>query len=469
VNNIRDYTRLETKIKETKPVVAVRQRRSTAPEAPHFNRADVEALGASEPQWLRESRLVAWDLYEHLPMPSLTSDEAWRRTDYRHINWSEAGRAIAASNATLEVVPKANLEPLIGDEQGGTIVFVDGRLAHYELNDALKQQGIVFTDLRTAAREYEELVRPRLMTKAVLPNEGKFAALHAALWTHGVFLYVPSNVVVELPFHVVMYNSSDGMTMGHMLVAIEEASQATILVDYLSAEGQAQSLYVGATELLVGQGANLRYVGLQDWNRQTFEFSYQRARVDRDANLDWIVGNMGGELIKQFIEVELDGQGAMGRVSGMFFADGEQLFDQDTQQEHNAPLTTSDLLFKGAAKDTARTVWQGMIKSLPKMQKIDGFQACRNLVLSEDARMDAIPGLEIEADDVRCTHAATFGTLEEQPVFYLMSRGIPRADAELMVTEGFFEELLDRVPFERVQERLRASLEAKIVGKSKIK
>lgn len=449
-------------------MVAVRQRRAAVPEVPLFTRADVETISAREPQWLRESRLAAWDLYEHMPMPGM-SDEAWRRTDYRHINWSEAGRPVVGSNPTLDVVPKANLEPLIGDAQGGIIVFVDGKLAHCELNDALKNQGVVFSDLLTACREHEDLVRSRLMTKAVLPNEGKFAALHAALWTHGVFLYVPRGVAVELPFHVVMYSSGDGATMGHMLVAIEDNAQATILVDYLSAPGRAQSLYVGVTEMLVGQGANLRYVGLQDWNRQTYEFSYQRARVERDANLDWILGNMGGELVKQFIEVELDGQGAFGRVSGMFFADGEQLFDHDTQQVHNAPLTTSNLLFKGAAKDVSRTVWQGMIKSLPKMQKIDGFQACRNLVLSEDARMDAIPGLEIEADDVRCTHAATFGTLEEQPVFYLMSRGIPRPDAELMVTEGFFEELLDRVPFERVQERLRASLEAKIVGKSQIK
>jgi Fe-S cluster assembly protein SufD len=449
-------------------VVAVRQRRNAAPETPRFTRADVEALSVKEPQWLRESRLAAWDLYENMPMPGMT-DEAWRRTDYRHINWSEAGRPIVGANPTLDVIPRANLEPLIGNEQGGFITFVDGKLAHYELNELVRQQGVVFTDLQTACRDHEDLVRSRLMTRAVLPTEGKFAALHAALWTHGVFLYVPRGVEVELPFHVVMYNSGDGATMGHMLVVLEETSQATILVDYLSAQGHAQSLYVGATEMLVGPGANLRYVGLQDWNRHTFEFSYHRARVERDANLDWILGNMGGELVKQFIEVELDGQGAFGRVSGMFFADGEQLFDHDTQQVHNAPLTTSDLLFKGAAKDVARTVWQGMIKSLPKMQKIDGFQACRNLVLSEDARMDAIPGLEIEADDVRCTHAATFGTLEEQPVFYLMSRGIPRADAELMVTEGFFEELLDRVPFERVQERLRASLEAKIVGKSQIK
>ncbi|MBZ0286831.1 MAG: SufD family Fe-S cluster assembly protein, partial [Anaerolineae bacterium] len=151
-------------------------------------------------------------------------------------------------------------------------------------------------------------------------------------------------------------------------------------------------------------------------------------------------------------------------MSGFFFADHDQLFDHDTQQNHNAPLTNSDLLFKGAAKDVARTVWQGMIKSKPQMQKIDGYQASRNLLLSEDARMDGIPGLEIEADDVKCSHAATFGTLEAEPVFYLMSRGIPRPDAELMVIDGFFDELLQRIPFERVRERLQAAMEAKIVG-----
>lgn len=445
-------------------MVAVTQGRVRAAQTPAYTIADVTTLSErnQEPQWLRESRLAAWELYEGMPMPG-RSDEAWRRTDYRGVRWEEAGRAIETPGS-LSVVPAASLEPLIGDEQGGMIVFVDGRLVQFDLHPSLQKQGIVVSDLLAAAREHEELVRPRLMTQAVLPHEGKFAALHAALWTHGVFIYVPRNVVVELPIHVVMYNSQPGATMGHVLVALDENAQATAVVDYVSAAAEDQSLFVGATELLVGDYANLKFVSLQDWDRNTYEFSTLRGRVGRDANLDWVIGNMGGEFVKQFIEVELDGQGATGRVSGMFFADGVQMFDQDTQQVHNAPLTTSDLLFKGAAKDDARTVWQGMIKSLPKMQKIDGFQACRNLVLGEDARMDAIPGLEIEADDVRCTHAATFGTLEEQPVFYLMSRGVPREEAELTVSEGFFEELLERIPYPRVQDRLREALEAKILG-----
>ena len=441
------------------------RRRTNAPEAPIYTRADVEALSATnnEPTWLRESRIVAWEEYERLPMPDRKS-EAWRRTDFRGVRWDQVHHLPNGNQPNIDTVPTTMLEPLIGEQQGATLVFVDGKVVQYELSQQFADQGVVFTDLVTACRDHEALVRPNLMTKAVIPTEGKFAALHAALWTHGIFLYVPRNVALELPIHVVMYNTQPGSTLGHVLVVLDENAQATLLVDYQSVQTDEQSAHIGATELLVGDSANLRYVALQDWSRETYEFNHQRARVGRDGSLDWVLGTMGGQLVKNFIEVELDGQGAHGRVSGMFFADHEQLFDHDTQQNHNAPLTVSDLLFKGAAKDESRSVWHGMIKSLPKMQKIDGFQASRNLVLSEDARMDAIPGLEIEADDVRCTHAATFGTLEEQPVFYLMSRGIPRPEAELMVTEGFFEELLDRVPFERVRDRLRASLQAKIVG-----
>ncbi len=445
--------------------MVVVRRRSSAPVAPEYTQGDVEAISAAhhEPQWLRESRLMAWEIYEDLPMPSQT-DEEWRRTDYRSIRWNEADRIIEANGAKLDSVPAANLEPLVGEGEGGTMVFVDGKLVKYEVAPALAAQGVIFKDLVTAANEHETLVRDNLMTKAVKTTDGKFAALHGALWTHGVFLYVPEGKVAELPFHVVMYNTRPGASLGHVLVVVEQNAQATMQVEYASADADTHSAYIGATELLVGDDAVLKYVAIQDWNRETYEFSHQRGRVGRNGNLDWIIGMMGSRLTKAYLELEMDGLGGHGRMSGFFFADKNQMFDLDTQQNHNAPLTTSDLLYKGAAKDYARTLWQGMIKSLPKMQKIDGYQACRNMVLADTARMDAIPGLEIEADDVRCSHAATFGSLEEEPVFYLMSRGIPRPEAELMVIEGFFDELLDRVPFERVRDRLKAAVEAKIVG-----
>ena len=398
-------------------VVAVRRRRSAAPEAPLYTRADVEALSDAnnEPLWLRESREVAWELYEETPMPR--EQEEWRRTDYRSIHWDEASPLINAGMALAGRGSGAN--PRTADrrsEQGGTLVFVDGKTgAERDFGYSWLQQGVIFTDLLTACRDHEDLVRPRLMTKAVKPGDGKFAALHAALWTHGVFLYVPQGQGGRTAAACGDVQHAAGRDAGSRAGGAGRNAQATILVDYQSADadnGQ-QSAYIGATELLVGTAANLRYVGLQDWNRKTYEFSHQRASVDQDGQLDWVVGTMGGKFVKDFIEVDLDGKGASTRVSGMFFADENQFFDLDTQQNHNGPLTVSDLLFKGAAKHKARTLWQGMIKSMPHMQKIDGFQACRNLVLDEDARMDAIPGLEIEADDVRCTHAATFGTLEQ--------------------------------------------------------
>lgn len=446
--------------------MAVARRRGSGAgvAAPSYSIDDVRKLSQQmgEPQWLLEAREASWELYASMPMPTL-KDEEWRRTDYSRIRWDEADKLIQANGVTVDAVPAANREPLIGAGEGGTLIFVDGKLVHSDFSEDLAKRGVVFKPLSDAVRDNEDIVRPNLMTRAVKPTDGKFAALHAAMWTHGAFLYVPRMVAVDLPFHVVMYNTRGGASLGHVLVLLDEAAEATVQVDYASADVPTHSAYMGATELLVGDAANLKYVALQDWNRNTYEFSHQRARVGRDGNLDWIIGTMGGQLIKAYLEIEADGKGANARMSGFFFADTDQHFDLDTQQNHNAPLTTTDLLFKGAARDHARTVWQGMIKSLPQMQKIDGFQACRNLLLNDEARMDGIPGLEIEADDVACSHAATFGTLEEEPIFYLMSRGITRPQAQLMVIEGFFDELLTRVPFERVRERLEAAIEDKII------
>ncbi|MCL4252780.1 MAG: Fe-S cluster assembly protein SufD [Anaerolineae bacterium] len=445
-------------------MVAVR-RRTTGVVAPNYTLADVHAVSDQnqDPQWLRQLRESSWGIYESLPMPTL-QDEAWRRTNYQSIRWGEAEKRIPANGANLTMVPEYRLEPLVGEGDGGRMVFVDGKLVDYTFPDDVQAEGVIFADLISASKSHENLVRPNLMQKAVLPSDGKFAALHGALWNYGAFLYIPRNKAIEAPFHIVIYNTHSGANFGHVLVVLEENAQATVQVEYASADTSEHATYIGVTELLVGDGANLKYVALQDWNRNTYEFSHQRARVGRDANLDWIIGTMGSKLTKAQLEIEIDGIGSNARMSGFFFADKDQLFDLDTQQNHNAPRTVSDLLFKGAAKDNARTVWQGMIKSLPDMQKIDGYQVCRNLILDKNVRMDAIPGLEIEADDVKCSHAATFGTLEEHIIFYLMSRGITRPQAQLMVIDGFFDELLQRVPFERVRERLQQAIESKILG-----
>ncbi len=431
--------------------------------APKLTREMVEGLSASkqEPSWLLNARLTAWELYDTLPMPSMQS-EAWRRTDYTTIRWEQVSKLVNGSAAGLEAIPAENLAPLLGEVQGGLIAAVDGRIVHSELSEALRAQGVIFCDFETAVREHEALFRKHLMTTAVHPNEDKFAALHAALWTHGVFLYVPRGKAVELPLHSIFYNTTSGLTLGHVLVVLEEDAQATYLHEYLSAEAPEHMAYIGMTELILSERANLRYVALQDWARNANDIRHERARVAAGAQLDWIIGTMGGRFVKQFAEIELDGEGAFGRMSGLFFADARQFFDHDTQQNHNAPRTTSDLLFKGALKDEARTVWQGMIKVLPHAQKTDGFQANRNLVLSPHARADSIPGLEIEANDVRCTHAATVGKLEDEPIFYLMSRGMTRQDAERLIVTGFFDPIMQRIPFEGVRTRLTAQIEEKL-------
>jgi Fe-S cluster assembly protein SufD len=235
------------------------------------------------------------------------------------------------------------------------------------------------------------------------------------------------------------------------------------LQEYLSPDGDDHASYIGATELLVEQNANLKYVSLQNWGEHTFEFSHQRGRVGRDAQLDWVVGTMGGKMTKAFLEIELDGEGCWSRMSGMYFADGKQFIDHDTLQVHHAPNTTSDLLFKGALTEHARSVWQGMIKVEKDAQNSDGFQANRNLVMRDTARADSIPGLEIEADDVRCTHAATIGQLDEEPVFYLMTRGIPLQEAERLIVDGYFWDVLERIPFEDVQNRLLQDVDRKLL------
>jgi Fe-S cluster assembly protein SufD len=456
---------MELSVQREGTTVVTRRRAPREYVAPPLSRADVEALSDRhhEPDWLRHMRLDAWDLYESLPMPT-TGDEAWRRTDYRSINWQAAGILTAPNGGTMSDIPEPSRRPLLGEVQGGMLAFVDGKLVHREIHDQFTQQGVIFTDLHTAAEQYPELVQNYFMTQAVKPDDGKFAALHAALWTHGVFLYVPRGKSMELPAHSLFYNTKPGASLGHILVVADEGSQIDYLHENLSPTLADDASYIGAIELIVKDAANLRFVNLQDWGQHMYEFSHQRARVGNDGQLDWVTGQMGGKLIKAFMEIELDGRGSWGRMSGLYFPAGKQHMDLDTQQNHNAPNTTSDLLFKGVLKDQSRSVWQGMIKALPGAQKTDGFQANRNMLLSDDARADSIPGLEIMANDVRCTHAAAIGQIEEEVLFYLMSRGITRPDAEKLVVDGFFVPVLDRIPFENVRERMMDYVERKLLG-----
>ena len=419
-----------------------------------FTKEAVEKLSASlnEPEWMLEFRLKAFEIYEQTPMPTI-KDEAWRRTNLRQLKFEDIGPSINGDAAANAQIPSFLGEQLTEDKVGGNLLQIDGVTQKYEFSDELKAQGVVFCDMHTAVANHPELVKKYFMTKGVAVTEGKFAALHGAFWRGGTFLYVPRNVKADAPLHSVLW-SVNGRTFTHTLVVLDTSSEAIFMDEYASADGEGQSFHNGVIELLVGDNANLIYAGLQDFGKNVWQFNHERGRVGRDGKLDWVTSIMGTRLTKAFQTLELDQPGSWGRMSGIFFTNGRQHLDMDTEQNHNAADTTSDLLYKGALREKSRVVWQGMIKARPGSQRIDGFQANRNLMLDKTARADSIPGLEIEADDVRCTHASAIGKLDEEEIFYLMSRGIPRPVAVEMSVQGFFDPLMRRIPFEGIRTRI---------------
>lgn len=427
-----------------------------------FTREAVEQLSAylNEPEWMLKFRLQAFDTYESLPVPT-TNMEEWRRTDIRRLKWDEIGPSLNGDAGAEAQIPEFLGKQLTTDEAGGNMLQVDGVVKALTISEELTRQGVIFCDMHTAVSQHPDLIQKHFMTEGVRPDEGKFAALHAAFWRGGTFLYIPKNVQAVAPLHSVLWVES-GKTFTHTLVVVEEGGEAIFMDEYASANGEAQGFHNGVIELLVRDNASLIYAGLQDFGTNMWQFNHECGRVGRDGKLDWVTSMMGTRLTKAFQTLELDRPGSWGRMSGIFFTNGRQHLDLDTQQNHNAEDTVSDLLYKGALKDKSRTVWQGMIKALPGSQRIDGFQANRNLMLDKTARADSIPGLEIEADDVRCTHASAIGRLDQEELFYLMSRGIPRKTAIEMSVQGFFDPLMRRIPFEGVRDRIFSRIVEKI-------
>jgi Fe-S cluster assembly protein SufD len=412
-------------------------------------------------QYLDQYRAKAWTAFNAMAMPTI-KDEPWRRTDLTPM---KAGAfRLPARDAYLDLapLPESLLKPLAGEDHGGEVVLLPGG-AQAHLADELAAKGVIFTDFQTAEKEHPELLE-RLIGKVVRPDEGKFSALAASFSNTGILLYVPKGVQVEQPLHSILWGPGQNLAyMSHILVWLEEASSLTYVHEAASPdELPGQTLHSGIVEVHVGPEAVLRFVELQSWGNHVWNFSHERVQVERDGNLEWIFGAIGSHLTKNFSDLDLLGEGSTGRMSGFYFTDGEQHLDHDTQQNHLARHTTSDLLFKGALTGKSRSVWQGMIYVSPGAMKTDGYQANRNLVLSPRARADSIPGLEILADDVRCTHGATVGKIDPEQVFYLLSRGIPKGESERLIVEGFFDPIMQRIPFEGVRDRFQKAIHEKM-------
>jgi Fe-S cluster assembly protein SufD len=443
---------------EEKPKVVISRSRRPETKARDFQFTPGEIrTGALEP-----FRKDAWDKFSSMAFPRI-NDDAWRRTNLDQFPADEFRLPRQDAFRELPPVPALLLEPLVSGEQGTQIVLLPGG-SEIIPDETLSSRGVIFKDLLQAEREHPELLA-RLVGQIVGPQEGKFAALASALSTNGILLYVPKNTVLDKPLHSLLWGPGVGSAhLSHILIWLDEGASASYLHEIASPDEDGASMHAGVVEILVGRGASLQYVELQALGRNVWNFTHARARVLEQGNLEWIHGAMGSNLTKSFSDVDLVESRATGRLSGFFFSDGTQHLDLDTQQNHRAPYTTSDLLYKGALKGKSRSIWQGMIYVAPGADKTDAYQANRNLVLSHEARADSIPGLEILADDVRCTHGATVGKLDEEQLFYLKSRGIAHAEAERLIVEGFFNPIMERIPYENVRRRFQDRLFDKAYG-----
>ena len=386
------------------------------------------------------ARTEALGRYRELPLPD-TTEEHWRFTDLRGFDPDSFSHDGGQSPA---VAPAAMLE-----------LDVAGLATITEAGVEIEREpdGITFAPL---PEEHERLY-------ALVGWDEKFAAHNAALWKHGLLVVVPPGVQLDRPLYVRVANSNDaGSLFWRLLVVAEEGARFTLVEDVASSSPNLQAYTNAAVELFVGQAAKLEYVSLQNLSRETWHFASHHARVERDAELDWVAGGFGSKKGKVRIQNDLAGQGATSRVTGAYFTDGEQHLDYDTFQEHMAPNTTSDFAFKGALRDTSTAVWRGMIRVERDAQKTNAYQENRNLMLSPTTHAVPIPGLEILANDVRCTHGATVSRVDRDELFYAMARGLSRGEAERLIVRGFFQNILDRIELQPVRETVAAALEARI-------
>ena len=425
-----------------------------------FTSASFEAFLESrdEPGWLKDQRRAAWRTFESLPMPN-RGDEEWMRTDIRLLRLNQFGPPMPGrSNEQLPEHVEQSLTR--GVTFGGTTAALDSRPWATEFRNPWKARGVVFGSLDEIVNSHGDLVKKHFF-RAINSSQDKFAALHAALWSGGSIFYVPRGLIVDEPFHILSAITPGGIDFGHILVILEEGAEATLLSE-TTGGGPGTGFHCGGIELFVGPGAKLRYVNLQNWGHGVWHFAHQKGLVDRDGALQWTIGALGSRLAKVNQHVALVGPGAETQVNGVMFTEGKQHLAYHTLQHHEAPSCRSDLLYKGALQDKSRLVWRGMIKVDQGAQKTNGYQRNDNLMLSEEARADSIPGLEIEADDVRCTHGATTGRVDDEQIFYCRCRGLTRKEAIRTVVEGFFQQVFDRITIESVREALAEAIRRRV-------
>jgi Fe-S cluster assembly protein SufD len=416
------------------------------------------AAATAEPNWLTERRRDGAALATELGLPSQKA-KGWEFTDLTELveeNFEVPGEADPAAREHADAV-------LNIPDEGLRVVQIDQTMLDGSAPAAQgkKPSEPVVTSLAAAVELYPDLVRERL--GSLVASNDPFVARNDAAWRGGAFVYVPAGQAVDAPIQIEAIHDADRAALGfRSLIVLEEGAQAEVWEQWLATGHERAGLFNTVTEIWVGPSANLRYVSAQGLGERSWVFATQRAEVERDASFDWVALGFGSSRGKVRMETRLSGPGSSARVTGAYAGNGSQHLDFDTTQEHAAPNTTSDLAFRGVLEESATAVWRGMIRVDPGAQQTDAFQESRNLLLSKSAHADAIPGLEIEANDVRCTHAAAVAQIDAEQLHYLRSHGLPDEQAKRLILEGFLEALVERREKGPVRAAVSVALERRL-------
>jgi Fe-S cluster assembly protein SufD len=437
----------------------------TAFAAQWAERAATRARDTREGAWASERRRAAAGTLSTLRFPR-REDELWRRTDFTSLEQALPSLdpfAGGPAARNVDDLPAPVIERIAAESGNlALVVQCDGGTVLEQTHPDLVKQGVTVCSFDRATREHEGLIRERFGS-LLHDDYDWYAALNATVHSGGAFVHVPKGVKAALPVRLFHWLGGAGSaSMPRSLVIVEEGAEITVIEEQLSEPAEGPAFHCGGTEVFVGDGAKLTFATLQDWGRNVYHYGNARAELGRDAELQWIQVMVGGRSTKANAWFNLNGPGARAYVHGFMFGDQRQHFHLHTLQRHLQPNCTSDLLIKGCLKDRARSVYQGLIQVAEGAQRTDAYQANRNLLLSDQARADSIPGLEILANDVRCTHGATLGYIDPEHLYYLMARGLPPVEAQRLIVEAFFEPVLDRIPLQAVRDRLRDEIARKI-------
>jgi Fe-S cluster assembly protein SufD len=415
---------------------------------------DTPATGSA---FLDKVRAEGAAAFERAPMPT-RKDEYWRFTKLRGVDLDNVPSQSPCGDPELV---RSRIESVHThmDEVAGSAIHVNGATLEVNTSDGLPE-GVVFTTLAQAAVDHPELLEQHF--GQVVPTgdtcDDKFVDLNAANLDGGVLLYVPRNTHVELPFNADVVMTPDRSVNWRALIVLDEGAEATFVEEFISLEKDAGGFSNAVVELVAGPNARLHYVTVQDYAVPVQHFATHRVVTERDAQVQWSAVGLGASMGKSRMEAHVNGAGSDVKLTGAYFVDGTQQIDYDTYQQHNAPNATSDLFFKGVVDEKAHAVWRGMIAVAKDAQGTDSFQNHKTLVLQSGAHVDSVPGLQIEANEVRCTHASTTSKVDAEQMFYLQARGITREMAIREIVRGFYADALARIDVEQVREQVREAL-----------